>query len=82
MQGHIGPSIPSRDGDSATFDEYEQLARWYAEGLPSRGEEKAAPRLAGALKGEAWRALEELTREDVVVGVPLPRATELMTNYL
>ncbi|CAK0843897.1 unnamed protein product [Prorocentrum cordatum] len=58
-----GKKAPTWDGDVTRFQEYRERVKWYVAGLPHRDKQVAGARLAAALTGEAWKALEEVSDE-------------------
>ena len=55
--------VPTWDGDGARFQEYKERVKWYVAGLSQKDKGVAGARLAAALTGEAWKALEEVSDE-------------------
>ena len=60
---HEKNKVPTWDGDGARFQEYKERVKWYVAGLSHRDKTVAGARLAAALTGEAWKALEEVSDE-------------------
>ena len=55
--------VPTWDGDGTRFQEYKERVKWYVAGLSYKDKGVAGARLAAALTGEAWKALEEVSDE-------------------
>ena len=60
---HEKNNVPTWDGDGARFQEYKERVKWYVAGLSHKDKAVAGARLASALTGEAWKALEEVSDE-------------------
>ena len=60
---HEKNKVPTWDGDGARFQEYKERAKRYVAGLSHKEKAVAGARLAAALTGEAWKALEEVSDE-------------------
>ena len=60
---HEKNKVPTWDGDGARFQEYKERVKWYVAGLSHKDKAVAGARLAAALTGEAWKALEEVSDE-------------------
>ena len=55
--------VPTWDGDGSRFQEYKERVKWYVACLSEKDKAVAGARLAAALTGEAWKALEEVSDE-------------------
>ena len=60
---HEKNKVLTWDGDGARFQEYKERVKWYVAGLSHKDKTVAGARLASALTGEAWKALEEVSDE-------------------
>ena len=73
---HDKNKVPTWDGDVARFQEYKERVKWYVAGLSFKDKAVAGARLAAALTGEAWKALEEVSDE----GQQLLEKNEVVTR--
>ena len=52
--------VPTWKGESTSFEEYKERARWYEAGLSSRDVGVAVARLATGLTGQPWKLVQKL----------------------